>query len=137
MRERFVGPAARLGLKLSFAGGLVFRRLRSGPFEGPATEKPPALPEDDYYSRHSAWEVSQQAAGRMGRGFHSTFTHLRGGLDSEFRKLLIPLNLDEPPRRHCRLFSIYGHFPSRKSHWGARYRDGMPANEIITCLNTA
>ena len=40
---------------------------------------------------------------------HSTFTHLRGGLDSEFRKLLIPLNLDEPPRRHCRLFSIYGH----------------------------
>src|ERR1035441_8530049 len=25
-------------------------RLRSGPFEGPAIEKPPALPEDDYWA---------------------------------------------------------------------------------------
>jgi len=29
--------------------------------------------------------------------FHSTFTHLRGDFFAEFRKLLISLNLDEPP----------------------------------------
>src|SRR5271157_1915619 len=28
----------------------AFQRLRSGPFEGPATVKPPALPEDTYYT---------------------------------------------------------------------------------------
>jgi hypothetical protein len=28
---------------------------------------------------------------------HSTFTHLRGDFSAEFRKLLISLNLDEPP----------------------------------------
>ena len=28
-----------------------FDRLRSGPFEGPATVKPPALPEDTYVRR--------------------------------------------------------------------------------------
>src|SRR5271157_777840 len=27
----------------------AFQRLRSGPFEGPATVKPPALPEDTYF----------------------------------------------------------------------------------------
>jgi hypothetical protein len=27
----------------------AFHRLRSGPFEGPATVKPPALPEDTYF----------------------------------------------------------------------------------------
>jgi hypothetical protein len=32
-----------------------------------------------------------------GRGRHSTFTHLRGGLDLEFGKLLISVHLDEPP----------------------------------------
>jgi hypothetical protein len=32
-----------------------------------------------------------------GRGLHSTFTHLRGGLVAEFWKLLIPLHLDLPP----------------------------------------
>ena len=30
------------------------------------------------------------------QSFHSTFTHLRGGLVAEFRKLLIPLHLDLP-----------------------------------------
>ena len=29
--------------------GFDFDRLRSGPFEGPATGKPPALPEDHYF----------------------------------------------------------------------------------------
>src|SRR5208337_2581742 len=28
----------------------AFQRLRSGPFEGPATVKPPALPEDTYFA---------------------------------------------------------------------------------------
>jgi hypothetical protein len=27
----------------------AFQQLRSGPFEGPATVKPPALPEDTYF----------------------------------------------------------------------------------------
>ena len=33
---------------------VAFSRLRKGPFEGPATVKPPALPEDSYY-RPSWW----------------------------------------------------------------------------------
>ena len=35
------------------AVAFAFHRLRSGPFEGPATVKPPALPEDTYYSQSS------------------------------------------------------------------------------------
>jgi hypothetical protein len=37
--------------------GFDFDRLRSGPFEGPATAKPPALPEDAYCSAalHAGW----------------------------------------------------------------------------------
>jgi hypothetical protein len=36
-----------------------FYRLRSGPFEGPATAKPPALPEDTYYPEMAAtpWDI--------------------------------------------------------------------------------
>ena len=37
----FASPAS-----LNF--GVAFKRLRKGPFEGPATVKPPALPEDIY-----------------------------------------------------------------------------------------
>jgi hypothetical protein len=40
-------PYASCGNSAAGAGS-VFGRLRSGPFEGPATEKPPALPEDAY-----------------------------------------------------------------------------------------
>jgi hypothetical protein len=36
-------------LRFSFEQGSCFGRLRSGPFEGPAIEKPPALPEDSYF----------------------------------------------------------------------------------------
>jgi hypothetical protein len=32
----------------AFAVAFAFNRLRKGPFEGPATVKPPALPEDSY-----------------------------------------------------------------------------------------
>src|ERR1019366_3819158 len=36
----------------------VFCRLRSGPFEGPAIVKPPALPEDGYF-HHGAQQRAQ------------------------------------------------------------------------------
>ena len=45
----------------------VFNRLRSGPFEGPAIVKPPALPEDTYlqtfWALEAEWkEVNEHAA---------------------------------------------------------------------------
>jgi hypothetical protein len=40
-------PLSREPHAVAFA--LAFHRLRSGPFEGPATVKPPALPEDTYF----------------------------------------------------------------------------------------
>ena len=40
-------PREPRAVALAFA----FHRLRSGPFEGPATVKPPALPEDTYFGR--------------------------------------------------------------------------------------
>ena len=52
-------------------------------------------------------EAMREASGRAcrdgpgalatGQGLHSTFTHLSGGLETEFRKLLISLHLDETP----------------------------------------
>ena len=42
----FASPAS-----LNF--GVAFKRLRKGPFEGPATVKPPALPEDIYLQHHA------------------------------------------------------------------------------------
>lgn len=40
-----------------------------------------------------------QNGGGEGRGFHSTFTHLKGGLNAKFwkLKLLIYLHLELPP----------------------------------------
>src|ERR1017187_7176511 len=47
------------GNPTAVAVAFAFHRLRSGPFEGPATVKPPALPEDAYSSPKSSsmrWE---------------------------------------------------------------------------------
>ena len=40
--------------RLAVAVAFAFHRLRSGPFEGPATVKPPALPEDQLL-----WDTSR------------------------------------------------------------------------------
>jgi hypothetical protein len=48
MIERLAEPAVGFGLYSASRAGSRLGRLRSGPFEGPATEKPPALPEDVY-----------------------------------------------------------------------------------------
>src|SRR5271157_631740 len=37
----------------------AFQRLRSGPFEGPATVKPPALPEDTYSATLHGWFIKK------------------------------------------------------------------------------
>ncbi len=43
---------------------------------------------------------------------HSTFTHLSGGLEMEFRKLLMSLHLDETPSTPLlSIFDLPGHFP--------------------------
>jgi hypothetical protein len=39
-------------------GFLILFRLRSGPFEGPAIVKPPALPGDSYFSQMDNLTVS-------------------------------------------------------------------------------
>jgi hypothetical protein len=43
-RSPFLSELRAVAVAVAFA----FHRLRSGPFEGPATVKPPALPEDTY-----------------------------------------------------------------------------------------
>ena len=49
MRERLPGAAKRLRVEVQLrARARVLAGLRSGRFEGPAIEKPPALPEDAY-----------------------------------------------------------------------------------------
>jgi len=48
-RQRVVIRESIGGCNIRFGCGFLgLFRLRSGPFEGPATEKPPALPEDGY-----------------------------------------------------------------------------------------
>src|ERR1022692_934928 len=50
MGGRLADPAVGFGLYPASRAGSRLGQLRSGPFEGPATEKPPALPEDVYSS---------------------------------------------------------------------------------------
>ena len=77
-------PGVYLPLLLSFcrsplssesraiALAFAFHRLRSGPFEGPATVKPPALPEDTYLAwRTFVPKEKSDAAASPGR--HSTY----------------------------------------------------------------
>ena len=47
----FVLPKSMVLHAAAVVAAFAFHRLRSGPFEGPATVKPPALPEDTYFKK--------------------------------------------------------------------------------------
>src|ERR1017187_240720 len=64
MIERLAEPAVGFGLHSASRAGSRLGRLRSGPFEGPATEKPPALPEDVYSGVFNRQAVDKPAAPR-------------------------------------------------------------------------
>src|ERR1035437_5711129 len=59
----------------------VFHRLRSGPFEGPATVKPPALPEDTYLDETRDWR-------RGNRGQLYVFAQRKYQWVQDFREFL-------------------------------------------------
>jgi len=97
----FASPAS-----LNF--GVAFKRLRKGPLEGPATVKPPPLPEDIYLSRSENWCQCDLAA-----------PHLLGS-GVCFRCKLGP----SPPRRRpllCRPAHWWGEHVGRQDlHEGCR-----------------